>query len=246
MKSSTVFTVIFISAALVLSGCAKQQPAADAAKEPEPIGITYKEGKGLRIANETRRIIGLELVEASEQNLAAVISTTVQIYRQGEPNAPVGCLTGFVTEEEGRELKEGQAVMLERATSAGEKVKGTLVRLNSSTQSLLHQTEVLIQIPDPEGRYRIGTSFQATFTAAQSQQVTAIPRPAVLKTSEGTFAYVVNGTYFFRTPIKTGAESIDAVEVKEGLYAGDQIVKKPVMTLWVAELQATKGGGACD
>jgi hypothetical protein len=210
------------------------------------VGITYKEGKGLRIADETRRIIGLELVEASEQNLAAVISTTAQVYRQGDANAPVGYLTGLVTEEEGRELKEGQAVVLELATSPGAKVNGTLARLNSSTQSLLHQTEVLIQIPDPEGRYRVGTSFQATFTAAQPQQVTAIPRPAVLKTCEGTFAYVVNGDYFFRTPIKTGAESIDSVEVKEGLYAGDQIVKQPVRTLWVAELQAIKGGGACD
>jgi hypothetical protein len=246
MKSFALFTIIFASAALVFTGCGSKGPAADAPKKAEPVGITYKEGKGLRIADETRRIIGLELVEASEQNLAAVISATAQVYRQGDSNAPVGYLTGFVTEEEGRELKEGQAVMLEPATSPEEKVNGTLARLNASTQSLLHPTEVLIQMPDPEGRYQVGTSFQATFTAARSQRVTAIPRSAVLKTTEGAFAYVVNGNYFFRTPIKTGAESLDSVEVKEGLYAGDQIVKQPVMTLWVAELQAIKGGGACD
>jgi multidrug efflux pump subunit AcrA (membrane-fusion protein) len=75
--------------------------------------------------------------------------------------------------------------------------------------------------------------------------VTAIPRSALLKTAEGTFAYVVNGNYFFRTPIKTGAENADFIEVKEGLYAGDQIVSKPIMTLWVAELQVIKGGGHC-
>src|SRR4051812_47287571 len=182
MKSLLVFTII-LAAAVMFTGCGKNEPAAEAPKKPEPVGIAYKEGKGLRIADETRWIIGLELVEASEQNLAAVISTTAQVYRQGDSNTPVACLTAFVTEEEGRELKEGQAVMLEPATSPGAKVSGTLARLNSSTQSLLHQTEVLIQIPDPEGRYRVGTSFQSTFTAAQSQRVTAIPRAAVLKTS---------------------------------------------------------------
>jgi hypothetical protein len=246
MKSLILFTIIFAAAAVVFTGCTKKESAVDAAKKPEPVGITYKEGKGLRVADETRRIIGLELVEASEQNLAAVISTTAQVYRQGDLNSPLSHLTGFVTEEQARELKEGQPVTLVTPTGQGIKMEGNLALLNSFTEAALHQTEVLIQVPDPEGHFPVGTSFQATFTAAQSKMVTAIPRSAVLKTTEGTFAYVVNGNYFFRTPIKTGAESLDSVEVKEGLYAGDQIVKQPVMTLWVAELQAIKGGGACD
>src|SRR4051812_25479833 len=156
MKSLLVFTII-LAAAVMFTGCGKNEPAAEAPKKPEPVGIAYKEGKGLRIADETKRIIGLELVAASEQNLSAVISTTAQVYRQGDANDPMGCLTGFVTEEEGRELKEGQAVVLEPATSPGTKVNGTLTRLNSSIQPLLHQTEVLIQMPDPDGRYPVGT-----------------------------------------------------------------------------------------
>lgn len=246
MNPVMLLTTVFVSAALVVAGCARKERAVEAEKQPEPVGITYKEGKGLRIADETRRIIGLELVEASEQNLADVISTTAQVYRQGDSNTPLAFLTGFVTEEQARELKQGQPVTLATSTGQGAKLEGNLTRINSSTGAALHQTEVLIQVPDPEGRFPIGTSFQATFTAAQSKLVTAIPRSAVLKTTEGTFAYVANGTYFFRTAIKTGAESADSVEVKEGLQAGDQIVKKPVMTLWVAELQAIKGGADND
>jgi hypothetical protein len=231
---------------LMLASCSKKEPVVKAADKSEPIGIVYKEGKGLRIADETKKIINLELVEATEQNLSAVITTTVQVYRAGNSNNPVADLTGFVAEEQAGELNEGLSVALEPVSSPETKVFGTISRLNSSTQSSLHQVEVLIQVPDPESRYKIGTSFRAVFAAAKSQTVTAIPRSAVLKTSEGTFAYVVNGSYFFRTPIKTGTESADAVEVKEGLYAGDQIVKQPVMTLWVSELQAIKGGGDCD
>ena len=33
------------------------------------------------------------------------------------------------------------------------------------------------------------------------------------------------------------------VEITDGLLAGDQVVTKPVETLWLIELRATKGGG---
>jgi hypothetical protein len=35
------------------------------------------------------------------------------------------------------------------------------------------------------------------------------------------------------------------VEIKDGLYAGDQVVLQPVMSLWLTELAAVKGGQAC-
>ena len=48
-----------------------------------------------------------------------------------------------------------------------------------------------------------------------------------------------------RTPVKVGASSADFVEIKDGLYAGDQVVLQPVMSLWLTELAAVKGGQAC-
>ena len=54
-----------------------------------------------------------------------------------------------------------------------------------------------------------------------------------------------NGKFFVRTPVTAGAMNDDHVEITEGLYAGDEVVTTPVMSLWMAELQVLRGGKAC-
>jgi hypothetical protein len=66
-----------------------------------------------------------------------------------------------------------------------------------------------------------------------------------LKTAEGYFAYVVNGDSLFRTKIGVGGQEGETVEVTDGLYTGDRVVLQPIMSLWLAELQAIRGGKAC-
>jgi len=233
------FLLIATVVVIAPSGCGKKNLAKES--KPEPVGITFKASKGLRITKETKKIIGLEILEASEQKMSAQFSTGLQVYHDTEGKAAA---TGFVTAEQAKLLKPGQSVSLMMSENAETRVEGILTELHPLAKS--GQTEVLIEIPDAPARWKIGTTFEAIFTAQEEQGVTAIPRSAVLKTASGTFAYVVNGDYFFRTAIKTGAENADFVEVKDGLYAGDQIVRKPVMTLWIAELQAIKGGADND
>ena len=72
-----------------------------------------------------------------------------------------------------------------------------------------------------------------------------VPKNAVLKTSEGTFAYVDNSGWKMRTPITTGAEQNGLVEITDGLLSGDAVVTNPVMTLWMTELHNVNGGDAC-
>ena len=45
--------------------------------------------------------------------------------------------------------------------------------------------------------------------------------------------------------MKVGAANEQSVEITDGLYAGDEIVAAPVMSLWMAELQVLRGGKAC-
>jgi len=240
----------FILVAVALTACGKRESSE--VKKEATVGIAFKSGKGLRISDETKRIIGLEIVEASEQKLAAQFAARVQVYGRGDSLAAIksdgtnAYATGFVSGEQASRLMPDQPVALKQAAASEARLQGRLVSVNTFTETALRQTEVLIEIPDDQQRFKIGTPFEATFTAQDAQSVTAIPRSAVLKTTEGTFAYVVNGDYFFRTAIKTGAENTEFVEVKDGLYSGDQIVKQPVMTLWIAELQAIKGGADND
>ena len=241
MKSLRCCHLVLIALVALLSGCAKKESAGDNNQDSEMVGITFKGGKGLRIADETKKIIGLEVVEASEQKITPEFSASFQIYRDAEGRAEA---TGFVTAEQAGQIKTGQSVALQWEEASTNKLQGKVLRLLPPASS--GQTEVLLEVPDAGPPFEIGTTLEAVFTAQSAQSVTAIPRSAVLQTTEGTFAYVVNGDYFFRTAIKTGAENADFVEIKDGLYTGDQIVKQPVMTLWIAELHAIKGGADND
>lgn len=72
-----------------------------------------------------------------------------------------------------------------------------------------------------------------------------IPRSALLSTVEGHFVYARNGDFYLRTPVKTGTQSSERIEIVDGLYAGDEVVTAAVMSLWLAELQYLRGGKAC-
>ncbi|KAB8036590.1 efflux RND transporter periplasmic adaptor subunit [Janthinobacterium aquaticum] len=54
--------------------------------------------------------------------------------------------------------------------------------------------------------------------------VLMLARGSFVEAEGGRFAYVVQGNVAIRTPIKLGATSVSAVEIKEGLKLGDQVV----------------------
>ena len=72
-----------------------------------------------------------------------------------------------------------------------------------------------------------------------------LPRQALLRTSEGVFIFVANGQRWLRTPVKVGTESADSAEIADGVLEGDLVVVGGVWDLWMAELQAVKGGVGC-
>jgi multidrug efflux pump subunit AcrA (membrane-fusion protein) len=79
---------------------------------------------------------------------------------------------------------------------------------------------------------------------AKSDRVT-LPVQALLRTSEGVFVFVANGQRWLRAPVQVGAESAETVEIKDGVLEGDMVAVAGVRDLWLAELQAIKGGVGC-
>ena len=72
-----------------------------------------------------------------------------------------------------------------------------------------------------------------------------VPGTATLRTSEGDFVFVANGPRWLRNKVKLGAVSAENAEVIDGLLEGDVIAIAGVWGLWLAELQAIKGGVGC-
>jgi len=72
-----------------------------------------------------------------------------------------------------------------------------------------------------------------------------IPISAVVDTAEGQQVFVRNGQRWLRTAVRLGAASGELVEVADGLFEGDVIAVAGGWYLWMAELQAIKGGVGC-
>ncbi len=147
-----------------------------------------------------------------------------------------------VTPDEAKQLKRGQAV---RARANGANLTGSVSTVDDRLQKATGTAEVLVELVRTNGEANVGAFLTATVALESEATVVSIPRVALLECSDGHSVYTVSGESFVRTPVKVGAMAGDLVEIKDGLYAGDQVVLQPVMSLWMTELAAVKGGQAC-
>lgn len=224
--------------ALALMGCAKsvvQVPA------EETMLSLFQEGKGVVLPDDMQKLFSLELADVSEANLPMELEKTAQVYRVSGGSSPA-LATARLTEAETQLVKSNQAVQIK---ADGLNVSGSVVTLDRVSESASGQTEVLLQFADPQKKAAAGDFVEAKFVLTKEQSAVVVPSSALLSAAEGTFVYAVNGKHFLRTKVATGAATSNAVEIVDGLYAGDIVVSKGVNDLWLIELQATKTGKAC-
>jgi hypothetical protein len=140
-------------------------------------------------------------------------------------------------------LKAGEPLLIR--TRDGRSVTGKITVLSDQLQQATGMIEVLAEIPNVPTQLAPGDFLQASGTLESSESVVTVPRAALLQCSDGYAVYTVNGERLVRTLVKVGAVNAELAEIKDGLYAGDQVVVQPVMSLWLTELAAVKGGQAC-
>lgn len=80
-----------------------------------------------------------------------------------------------------------------------------------------------------------GSQLKGTVEIPASGAVASVPASALLKTAEGSFVHTVNGSFYVRSPVKTGASNDQFVEITDSLFSCDQIVTTPVMSFWMTE-----------
>ena len=233
----------------VLVGCGQgpreSEPSRGAApahsEADEEGGVTYREGKGLEVSDATREILGISLSQVTEGRLPSSVTRTGHVYRHAAGQTPpLGRASLAVDAAEAAEIPVGAPVTVGR-----EQRPGTVIAVRPASAGLAADAEVLVEFADPDHRYGVGSPVSVTIAEKSEEASALIPRTALLETVSGTYVYVPNGRYFFRTPVKVGRRTEEAVVVLDGLYSGDEVVKEPVTALWLAELQALRGGVAC-
>jgi len=215
--------------------------------EVSPSGASFKAGKGVMVTGETKKFLGVEVADVAERKLPNQIRFTVQVF--GEKHHHLlnqedhsGCDvhgSGFLATNTAAAVKAGQPVQLLKDTNSP--LGGVVLAVQKALA--LGESEIVIGVSNATAALKPGEFVPACINLPRDESVTAIPQSALLRASEGTFVYAVNGDAYFRTAVKVGTEADGWVEISEGLFEGDQVVTKPVQTLWLIELRATKGGG---
>ena len=247
--------VLALAAALVFAGCGhkegdghdKEKAEGHGHEEEPPSGAAFKAGKGITLTDETRKILGVEVADVTEQKLPNQIRFTVQVFGEKHHHTfnqedHSGCDvhgSGSLPWNVAAGVKAGQPVQLLKGTNTA--LAGVVVAVQKALA--LGESEIVVGVSNAAAALQPGEFVSASVSLPREEAVSVVPRSALLRNSEGTFVYAVNGTAYYRTAVKVGAEESGFIEITDGLLAGDAVVTKPVETLWLIELRATKGGG---
>lgn len=231
------------AALLLLAGCEPKDNAAQNSSEAQHapnVGISYSVKDGLLISTETAKFIGLETTEVSERPIATTREISGRVFRVATTNEPHALASALLPANDAALLRLG----LTSAPIPGSPV-AKILRLDSSGAGQPGQVEAILQFNDPERRLTDGAFVTARFAAGDTNSVLVIPNAALFHTTAGDFVYLENGAHFARAAVKPGRTDGEFAEIAEGLFTGDKVVIRPVMTLWMTELHNVNGGDAC-
>jgi multidrug efflux pump subunit AcrA (membrane-fusion protein) len=223
MKKSIV--IILSSLCAILCTSCNESAAKSAEKTPEN-GAQFKKGEGLSLTDEMKKSIGFTVAEVGEEEIASSITLDFTATQSNEARGTVPSTSA---------IKPGMEISIDS-------IKGTVQSVEKIPFGMPGDLEVTVTTA---GQLTPGSQLRGNVQIPASGAVAAVPVSALLKTAEGSFVYTVNGSFYVRSPVKTGAANNKFVEITDGLYSGDEIVTTPVISLWMAELQVLRGGKAC-
>jgi multidrug efflux pump subunit AcrA (membrane-fusion protein) len=232
-----VFSLLSV---LILAGCRPQNADTAHHEEAELLGPQFSAKRGLLVPEDTRRSMDLKIVEVAEKQISARLEIQLRVYQIGENSS---LASGFLSTEQAERLQGGERISIE--TDTGRNVSAQIRALDNSLRKVSGMIELLVEIPRSAFQPAIGAFVEASVTLDAGEGVLTIPLSALLECSDGYAVYAVNGEHFVRTLVQVGVTNADLVEIKDGLYPGDQVVSQPVRSLWLTELAAVKGGQAC-
>ena len=229
---------LMAAAVLLLAGCHNKSTNSGLVEETATLGPQFSAKKGLLVPEDTRRALGLKMVEVAEQKVSATVALQLRVY---EVRNNRSLASGMVLPEEAKLLKTGSPLVIR--ISESQIITGKISALVEQSKAVTGTVELLAEIPDSV--LAVGSFVEGSIPLTSGESVVSIPRQALLQSTDGYSVYTSSGEHLVRTPVKVGVMNQEFVEIKDGLYAGDQVVLQPVMSLWMTELAAVIGGQAC-
>ena len=145
-----------------------------------------------------------------------------------------------VPQQEAAKLRIGTKARIKIAAMGDELVDGELIRFGTTADAKSGTFDAIFLIDNPESKLRPGMRAEFSIVTSEREDVTVVPREAVQGDISNRVVYVADfdlPNSFVKSSVVTGEENDQYIEIKSGLFPGDEVVTKGAYLLGFA------GGG---
>ncbi|MCH8056195.1 MAG: efflux RND transporter periplasmic adaptor subunit, partial [Deltaproteobacteria bacterium] len=150
---------------------------------------------------------------------------------------------GDAFEEALPQLKIGQRVRIRLPSYPGKIFTGKISRLSPTIDSQKRTLRLWAEVPNRTGKLKPNLFAEMdVVVGGERGEVLAVPLEAVIRTEGKSFVFVEEKGSFRRADLILGARNDRYVEVKSGLFPGDQVVTDGKQQVYTQSLIARQGG----
>ena len=152
---------------------------------------------------------------------------------------------GEVYEKDIPSLRVGAEATVSVPFGGVKPLRGRVAYVDPRVESATRTTKVRVEVPNADGRLRLGMFVSLSFQSGAGEAMTLVPRAAVQPVGERNVVYVAAGDgepRFLEQPVKLGQAVGELVQVLEGLKPGQKVVTDGSFLLR-AEASRTRTGG---
>ncbi len=122
------------------------------------------------------------------------------------------------------QVKIGQKVQITTKTSGGKNYEGQVNFVAPTVDLNTRSFEVQAAVPNPNAELAPGQFINVTQFLTENPSALLVPRRAVIATVNGPMVYRVVNDKAVATPVKTGQETKNNIQILSGLNVGDNVV----------------------
>lgn len=130
----------------------------------------------------------------------------------------------YVPEEDVGRLKVGSRAEIKTDAYPEKTFAGEVTRIAQGLDPTTRTMQTEIDLANPENLLKPGMFARVTLNLFNEYDVLTLVPTAVMHSDEGSFVYTVRDGRAHKTPVKTGLEESDAVEIVSGLNGDEEVV----------------------
>ncbi len=129
-----------------------------------------------------------------------------------------------VNEREVGRVKVGQKALVELDAFPDRPLEGAVVRLSPAFDPTTRTLDAEVQLDNPGGELRPGMYGRGAIVLEVHPKAAVVPVSAVVFSTNGSYAFVVDGDKARRRPVTIGVDGGEWLEVTQGLVPGDEVI----------------------